>query len=116
MDELYGMPGTALEEPMRPISARPVVSPEMVYIDLQDERVQDVIGRVCRAIQSAYPDAEFSTYIGTNPLGIYIEIYTTGDHFSGILQTVTDKLGNLHIAAGVNVCILPRQKVEAKAA
>ena len=98
------------------VSTKPVVTQQMVHIDMEDERIQDVIGRVQRAIQTAYPDAEFVSYIGTNPLGIYVEAYTTEDHFVGILKLLDDKLGNLHIAAGVDICIVPRRKTQAQAA
>ncbi len=89
---------------------RPVVSQQLVHIDMQDERVQDLVDRVSRTISAAYPDAEFVSYIGTNPLGVYVEAYTTGDQFDGILAVISDKLGDLNIAAGVNVCVVPRQK------
>ena len=98
------------------LSTKPVITPQMVHIDMGDERIQDVIGRVQRAIQGAYPDAEFVSYIGTNPLGIYVETYTTEDHFVGILKLLDDKLGNLHIAAGVDICVLPRRKAKVQAA
>ncbi len=103
-------------EPLTPISTRPLVSHDLVHIDLQDERVQDVISRIQRTILSKYPDAEFATYIGTHPLGIYIEVYTVRDEFRGILQVLDDRLGNLSIAAGVAVCIAPRQKRAVRAA
>ena len=94
----------------------PVVSPEMVYIDLRNERVQEVICRVQEAILVAHPDAEFNSYIGTNPLGIHIEVYSANAALDNILQTLDSKVGNLHIAAGVDVCVVPRQKVQAAAA
>lgn len=99
-----------------PIATRPQVSDGLVHIDLQDERVQDVVGRIQRAIADKYPDAEFSAYIGTQPLGVYINVYTARDEFRGILQVLDDRLGNLYIAAGVPVCVAPRLKVEQQAA
>ncbi len=117
MDELYGIPNVMeMEQSMPPVSTRPVVSPDLVYIDMHDERVQDVIARVQQAILGAYPDAEFASYIGTNPLGIYVEAYTAQGDFDGILRVITSKFGNLHIAAGVDVCVVPRRKVKAQAA
>jgi hypothetical protein len=101
---------------MSTVSSRPVVTPQVVHIDMEDERIQDVIGRVQRAIQSTYTDAEFVSYIGTNPLGIYVEVYTNEDHFIGILRLLDDKLGNLHIAAGVDICVVPRRKAQVQAA
>lgn len=95
---------------------RPVVSEQLVHIDLQDERVQDVLLRVGKAIKSVYEDAEFVSYIGTNPLGVYVEVYTEDNDFDAILSILDDKLGNLQVAAGVAVCILPRQKRQAQAA
>ena len=68
------------------------------------------------AIKTVYRDAEFLSYIGTDPLGVYIEVYTPGDHFTGILRVLEEKLGNLQIAAGVPVCVVPRQKAAAQAA
>ena len=50
------------------------------------------------------------SYIGTNPLGIYLEVYTAGDDFDGILQVLSERLGDLHVAAGVNVCVVPLKK------
>jgi hypothetical protein len=97
-------------------TGRPIITEQMVYIDLQDERIQDVLGRITRAIKTSYPDAEFLSYIGTNPLGIYIEVYTPNEEFKGLLDILDDKLGNLHIAAGVNICVVPRRKVMAAAA
>jgi hypothetical protein len=75
-----------------------------------------VLGRIIRAISNRYPDAEFLSYIGTNPLGIYVEVYTPNEEFKGILDILDDKLGNLHIAAGVSICVVPRRKVVAAAA
>lgn len=98
------------------VSSRPLVTPQIVHIDMEDERIQDVIARVQRAIQGAYADAEFVSYIGTSPLGIYVEAYTNEDHFDGIIKLLEDKLGNLHIAAGVDLCVVPRRKVKAQAA
>jgi hypothetical protein len=92
------------------LPARPIVSQQLVHIDLRDERVQDVLERVMAVIKSAYNDAEFVSYVGTNPLGVYVEVYTSGNDFDGILQVLSEKLGNLNIAAGVNVCIVPLQK------
>ena len=92
-------------------TGRPIISEQLVYIDLQDERIQDVLGRIVRAIKAGYPDAEFLSYIGTNPLGIYVEVYTPNEEFKGILDILDDKLGNLHIAAGVSICVVPRRKV-----
>ena len=97
-------------------TGRPIISEQLVYIDLQDERIQDVLGRIMRAISTSYPDAEFLSYIGTNPLGIYIEVYTPNEEFKGLLDILDDKLGNLHIAAGVSICVVPRRKVLAVAA
>ncbi|HYP20603.1 MAG TPA: hypothetical protein VEY08_11060 [Chloroflexia bacterium] len=101
---------------MQPVSTQPVVSQQMVYVDLNDERVQDVVSRVQRAISDKYPDAQFATYIGTNPLGVYIDVYTERDEFRGILQVLDDRLGNLYIAAGVAVCVQPRLKSQVRAA
>ncbi len=98
------------------VTSRPLVSPQVVHIDMADERIQDVISRVQRAIQGTYADAEFVSYIGTNPLGVYVETYTNEDHFVGILKLLDDKLGNLHIAAGVDICVVPRRKARAQAA
>lgn len=115
MDGMSIATGYGLEQPPQS-NTRPVISQQMVYIDLRDERVQDVVDRVCRVIQGSYTDAEFVTYIGTNPLGVYIEVYTERDEFKGILSVLSDKLGDLHVAAGVNVCVLPRKKAQAQAA
>jgi hypothetical protein len=117
MSDLYYFNGFAEERrDMQPVSTQPVVSQYMVYVDLQDERVQDVVGRVQRAISEKYPDAEFATYIGTQPLGVYIDVYTERDEFRGILQVLDDRLGNLYIAAGVAVCVQPRMKAQVRAA
>src|SRR5262249_46387113 len=96
--------------------ARPVISQQLVHVDLRDERVQDVLERIRVAVKGAYPDAEFVSYIGTNPLGVYVEVYTPGNDFDGILQVLSQKLGNLNIAAGVNVCVVPLRKRVVKAA
>ncbi|HEX9990554.1 MAG TPA: hypothetical protein VGE45_19015 [Chloroflexia bacterium] len=123
MDELQAGAGVSIgiisrEQPgqLRSVSTSPVISPQMVYIDMQDERVQDVVLRVQRVIRNTYSDAEFVSYIGTSPLGIYIEVYTDGDEFDGILGILSDKVGNLNIAAGVDVCVVPRRKAKAQAA
>lgn len=108
---------TGLEQDgLATVSSRPVVTPQMVHIDMEDERIQDVIARVQRAIQGTYADAEFVSYIGTSPLGIYVEAYTNEDHFDGIIRLLEDKLGNLHIAAGVDLCVIPRRKAKSQAA
>lgn len=101
---------------MLPTTTRPQVSQQLIYIDLHDERVQDVLGRIQRAITDKYPEAEFATYIGTQPLGVYIDVYTQRDEFRGILQVLDDRLGDLYIAAGVPVCVAPRQKAQSRAA
>lgn len=119
MDELNELSArTGKAERATPLSfdTKPMISEQLVYIDLRDERLQDVIGRISDAIKSSYRDAEFLSYIGTNPLGVYIEVYTAGDHFAGILRVLDEKLGNLQIAAGVPVCVLPRRKAAAQAA
>ena len=103
------------QEPYR--SARvPIISEQLVHIDLQDERIQDVIGRIIREVKAQYPDAEFVSYIGTNPLGIYTEVYTTAYEFENILNILDDRLGDLHVAAGLNVVIVPKKKVASVAA
>jgi len=115
MNELRVVKGTE-PDGLATLTTQPLITPQVVHIDMQDERIQDVIGRVQRAIQIAFPDAEFVSYIGTNPLGIYVEVYTTDDHFLGILKLLDDKLGNLHIAAGLDVCVVPRRKAHVQAA
>jgi hypothetical protein len=99
-----------------PIRTRPVISEQLVYIDLRDERVQDAIGRITRAVREEYPDAEFVSYIGTNPLGVYTEVYTATHEFKSILDIVDTKLGDLHVAAGVSIIIAPKRKMQAIAA
>jgi len=106
---------TGFEQPVT-VDSRPVITQQVVHIELHDERVQDVLGRMVRVIQLAYPDAEFLSYIGTNPLGVYLEVYTDDDAFDGILKILDDRFSNLHVAAGVNICVLPRQKVREQAA
>ena len=96
--------------------AKPTISQQLVHIDLRDERVQDVLERVRSLISSVYTDAEYVSYVGTNPLGIYLEVYTAGDEFDAILRLLSEKLGDLHVAAGVNVCIVPLQKRDVQAA
>jgi hypothetical protein len=98
------------------ISTRPVITEQLVHIDLQDERIQDVLNRIIRAIKAEYPDAEFVSYIGTSPLGIYTEVYTVTQEFKGLLDILDNKLGDLHVAAGVNIIIVPKKKVRAAAA
>lgn len=95
---------------------RPVISQQLVHIDLRDERVQDVLERIRSTISVSYPDAEYVSYIGTNPLGIYLEVYTPGNDFDGILRVLSEKLGDLHVAAGVNVCVVPLKKRVVQAA
>ena len=116
MNELHIVSNQQDREGLATVSSRPVVTQQMVHIDMEDERIQDVISRVQRAVQSTYADAEFVSYIGTSPLGVYVEVYTNEDHFVGILKLLEDKLGNLHIAAGVDVCVIPRRKAKAQAA
>lgn len=103
-------------EQLAEINTRPVVSEQLVHIDMQDERVQDVVNRICMSIRQVHSDAEFVSYIGTNPLGIYIEVYTEQNDLHDILQVLDEKMGNMHVAAGVNVCVLPRKKAKAQAA
>ena len=98
------------------IGTRPIITEQLVHIDLQDERIQDVLNRIIRAVKAEYPEAEFVSYIGTNPLGIYTEVYTPTQEFKGLLDILDDKLGNLHVAAGVNIIIVPKKKVQAAAA
>ena len=113
--EQDGYSGVALEHPTS-IGTRPVITEQLVHIDLQDERIQDVLNRITRAVKSEYADAEFVSYIGTNPLGIYTEVYTETQEFKGLLDILDDKLGNLHVAAGVNIIIVPKKKARAAAA
>ncbi len=117
MNDLYMVPNVSMddEQALTHVS-RPVITPTLVHVDIEDERVQDVITRVKNAILGVYPDADFSTYIGTSPLGIYVEVQTEHNDIGGILQILDSKLGNLHIAAGVDICVLPKQKVKAQAA
>jgi len=116
MDNFQVITGTGGTEPMTSVNTRPVVTPQRVCIDMEDERIQDVITRLQRVVLAEHSDAEFVSYIGTSPLGVYIEVYTTEDAFLGIIRLIDDKLGNLHIAAGVDVCVLPKRKVQAQAA
>ena len=104
----------AIEQEYTP--AKPVISQQLVHIDLRDERVQDVLTRVMSTIKTAYPNAEFVSYIGTNPLGAYVEVYTEGNDFDGILKVLSEKLGDLNVAAGMNVCVVPLRKRAAIAA
>lgn len=111
-----GLASSGSQVGAEPPVSRPVISAQMVHIDLRDERLQDVLSRVAAAIKERYAEAEFVSYIGTCPLGVYVEVYTEGDQLGGILQVLDEKLGNLEIAAGVPVCVLPRQKAVARAA
>lgn len=99
-----------------PINTRPIISEQLVYIDLRDERVQEAIGRITRAVREVYPEAEFVSYIGTNPLGVYTEVYTANNEFQSILDIIDTKLGDLHVAAGVSLIIAPKRKAQVKAA
>src|SRR5438046_10684995 len=84
--------------------AKPMISQQLVHIDLRDERVQEVLIRVREGISGAYPDAEFVSYIGTIPLGIYLEVYTAANDLDGILSVLSEQLGDLNVDAGANVC------------
>lgn len=106
---------TQIGEPAA-IHTRPVVSEQMVYVDLRDERVQDTIGRITNAVREEYPDAEFVSYIGTSPLGVYTEVYTTENDFGKIIEIVDSKLNDLRVAAGVDIVLVPKRKVAALAA
>ncbi len=100
-----------------PINTRPIISEQLVYIDLRDERVQDAIGRITRAVREVYPDAEFVSYIGTNPLGVYTEVYTAANDFKDILDIIDTKLSDLNVAAGgVSLIIAPKRKAQSIAA
>jgi hypothetical protein len=116
MDDFHVIMGHGPVETMTSLSSRPVVTPQRVCIDMGDERIQDTINRLQRVVLAEYGDAEFVSYIGTNPLGVYVEVYTTQDSFLGILRLIDDKLVNLHISAGVDVCVLPKRKIRAQAA
>jgi hypothetical protein len=96
--------------------AKPVISQQLVHVDLRDERVQDVLERIRQVVVSVYPDAEFVSYIGTAPLGVYLEVYTTENDFDGILRALSERLGNLYIAAGMNVCVVPMPRRAERAA
>ncbi|MEO5951210.1 MAG: hypothetical protein ABIQ44_01960 [Chloroflexia bacterium] len=99
------------------INTRPIISEQVVYIDLRDERVQEAIGRITRAVREVYDDAEFVSYIGTNPLGVYTEVYTSANDFKDILDIIDTKLSDLNVAAGgVSLIIAPKRKAQAKAA
>jgi hypothetical protein len=87
-----------------------------VHVDLRDDRVQDVLERIRGVVLSVYPEAEFVSYIGTEPLGVYLEVYTASNDFDGILKALSERLGNLNIAAGVNVCVVPLKKRAIQAA
>lgn len=106
----------ALVEGQEYTPARPVISQQLVHVDLRDERVQDVLERIRGVVLSVYPEAEFVSYIGTEPLGVYLEVYTAGNNFDGILKALSERLGNLNIAAGVNVCVVPLKKRAVQAA
>lgn len=94
-----------------PINTRPIISEQLVYIDLRDERVQDAIGRITRAVREVHPEAEFVSYIGTNPLGVYTEVYTAANDFKDILDIIDTKLSDLNVAAGgVSLIIAPKRK------
>jgi hypothetical protein len=99
---------SAVEQEFGP--ARPVISQQLIHIDLRDERMQNVLSRLREVITESYSDAEYVSYVGTNPLGVYLEVYTAGDDFDGILTVLSDKLGDLSVAAGVNVCVVPLRK------
>lgn len=103
------------EQPIS-ISSRPVVTEQLVHIDLQDERIQDALSRIIRAVKAEYEEAEFVSYIGTNPLGVYMEVYTPTQEFKGILDILDNKLTDLYVGVGVNICIVPKKKVRAVAA
>ena len=98
------------------ISTRPIINEQLVHIDLQDERIQDVIGRIIWLVKARYPDAEFVSYIGTSPLGIYTEVYTAAYEFESILKILEDSLSNLNVAAGLNVVVVPKKKAASVAA
>jgi hypothetical protein len=95
---------------------RPVISQQMVHIDLRDERIQEALGRICEVVSSEYADAEYVSYIGLNPLGVYLEVYTEANDFDGILKVVSEQLGDLSVASGVNVCVAPQKKRVQRAA
>jgi len=79
--------------------------------------VQEAIGRITRAVREVYDDAEFVSYIGTNPLGVYTEVYTSANDFKDILDIIDTKLSDLNVAAGgVSLIIAPKRKAQAKAA
>jgi hypothetical protein len=98
------------------VPERPVITQQLVHIDMRDERLQDVLERIRKVIKGVYKDAEFVSYIGTQPLGVYIEVYTTGNDFDGVLRVLSEKLGDLNVAAGLNVCVVPLPKRVAVAA
>jgi|SRR3954466_3569318 len=105
---------SVVEQEFQPM--RPVISQQLIHIDLRDERVQDVLERIRATLSATYPDAEYVSYIGTNPVGVYLEVYTERNDFDGILQVLSEKLGDLHVAAGVNVCVVPLKKRVSQAA
>jgi hypothetical protein len=95
---------------------KPVISQQLIHIDLRDERVQEVLERIRAVISEVYADAEYVSYIGTNPLGVYLEVYTEHNDFDGILRIMSEKMGDLHVAAGVNFCVVPLRKRVVQAA
>ena len=67
------------------------------HIDLRDERIQEALGRICEVVSAQYADAEYVSYIGLNPLGVYLEVYTEANDFDGILKVLSEQLGDLSV-------------------
>ena len=59
------------------VPAKPMISQQLVHIDLRDERVQDVLTRVREVISDTYADAEFVTAPGLSGMLRFCSTTTT---------------------------------------
>ena len=74
---------------------------------LWDEKTQKAIDEMKTMIRAAYPEACFHAYLGEDPVGVYLNAYTSAEDDFLVLDLISDRLVDLNIDKGVRLYVIP---------
>jgi hypothetical protein len=72
-----------------------------------NDTMQHAIAEVEARILAVYPDATFRLVEGEDPIGLYLDAYTSAEDALAVLDLVSDWLVDLSVNAGVHLHVIP---------
>lgn len=78
-------------------------------IDESDPRIQAALDELKELIRARFPDAEFSTYRGEDPDGIYLKSVVDIDDLDEVMDVVIDRVVDMEVEEDLPVYVVMSQ-------